>query len=51
MPPELAALVRQDNEAMAAAGLRLPPVAPAPGQRAEDWAADVTACRARWRIR
>jgi acetyl esterase len=48
MPPELAALVRQDNEAMAAAGLRFPPGAPAPGQPAEDWAADVMACRARW---
>jgi acetyl esterase len=48
MPAELAALVRQDNEVMAAAGLRLPASAPAPGQRAEDWAADVAACRARW---
>jgi acetyl esterase len=48
MPPELAALVRQDDEAMAAAGLRFPAGGPAPGQRAENWAASVAACRARW---
>ena len=48
MPAELAALVRRDAEMMAGAGLRLPASAPAPGQRTEDWAADVAACRAEW---
>jgi acetyl esterase len=48
MPPELAALVRDGNKAMAAAGLRLPASAPVPGQRTEDWEADVAACRADW---
>jgi acetyl esterase len=48
MSPELAALVRRDADAMAAAGLRLPAGAPAPGQRTEDWEADVAACRAEW---
>jgi acetyl esterase len=48
MSPELAALVRQDADAMAAAGLRLPAGAPAPGQRTGEWKADVAACRAKW---
>jgi len=48
MSPELAALVRQDADAVAAACLRLPPGGPAPGQRTEDWEADVAACRAEW---
>ena len=46
--PELAALARDADEVMAAAGLRLPAAAPAPGQRTEDWEADVAACRAEW---
>jgi acetyl esterase len=46
--PELAALARDADEVMAAAGLRLPASAPAPGQRAADWEADVAACRAEW---
>jgi NAD(P)-dependent dehydrogenase (short-subunit alcohol dehydrogenase family) len=33
---------------MAAAGLRLPAGSPAPGQRTEDWEAEVAACRAEW---
>jgi len=48
MSPELAELVRQDNKAMAAGGLRFPAGAPAPGQHTEDWEADVAACRAQW---
>jgi acetyl esterase len=48
MSPELAALVRQDADAVAAACLRLPAGAPEPGQRTEDWEADVAACRAEW---
>jgi acetyl esterase len=48
MSPELAALVRQDADTTAAASLRFPASAPAPGQRAEDWEADVAACRAGW---
>jgi acetyl esterase len=48
MSPELAALARQDADAMAAARLRLPAGAPAPGQVTEDWEADVAACRAEW---
>jgi acetyl esterase len=48
MSPELAARVRQDADAVAAARLRLPASAPAPGQPTEDWEADVAACRAEW---
>jgi acetyl esterase len=48
MSPELAALVRQDADTTAAADLRFPASAPAPGQRTEDWEADVAACRAEW---
>jgi acetyl esterase len=48
MSPELAALVRQDADAVAAAGLRLPPGGPAPGQRTDDWEKEVAACRAEW---
>jgi acetyl esterase len=48
MSPELAARVRQGADAMAAARLRLPAGAPAPGQTTEDWEADVAACRAEW---
>jgi len=44
--PELAALVRQASEKVAAASLRIPASEPAPGQHAEDWEADVAACRA-----
>src|ERR1700761_431397 len=47
VPPELAAQVRRANDAMTAANLRFPASAPAPGQRTEDWEADVAACRAR----
>jgi acetyl esterase len=46
--PELATLVRDADQAMAAAALRLPASAPAPGQRTEDWEAGVAACRAEW---
>ena len=46
VPPELAAQVRRATDAMAAADLRFPASAPAPGQRTQDWEADVAACRA-----
>jgi acetyl esterase/lipase len=48
MSPELAALARDADKAMATAGLRLPASAPASGQRTGDWEADVAACRAEW---
>ena len=46
VPPELVALVQQASETVAAANLRIPASEPAPGERAEDWEADVAACRA-----
>ena len=46
VPPELVALVRQASETVAAASLRIPDSEPAAGQSAEDWEADVAACRA-----
>jgi len=45
VPPQLAALVSQATQRAASADLRIPSSAPAPGQRDEDWLADVAACR------